>query len=147
MWLPADHPIEITYGNLERSDLPEFGYLRVLNPDNEAILFIKDGVIVGSWCMDVVSLNEFYENKAMEMIQILHDSNLEVYETDKSLFNTLIELNEECKLSLPIEVELILNKDDISDIKSREDLLSKYRIREPSEDDLDSLITNYKSEV
>ena len=144
MWLPTDHPKTMDYSNLKRSHLPEYGYLRVLNPENEGIFFIKEKLIVGSWCMDVNSLEEFYENKAMEKIRILSNSNLEVYETDESLFETLIELNEECKLSLPIEIDLILNE-SVSDISSREDLLAKYRIRVPSDDDVESLIVDYKS--
>jgi hypothetical protein len=132
------------YGNLDKSDLPEFGYIKILNRDNEAVIFIKEGFIVGSWCMDVSSLEEFYENKAMKNIDIANDSKLEIYQTNNSLFETLIELNEECKLSLPIEIKLILNE-KVSDIASRKDLLEKYRIRAPSEEDVENLILNYKS--
>jgi hypothetical protein len=147
MWLPTDHPVNITYNNLKRSHLPEFGYLRVLNSDNEAILFIKEGMIVGSWCMDVLSLDEFYENKAMKMIKISADSNLELYDMNIGMFDTLLELNEECKLSLPIEIDLLLNEIAVSDIKSREDILAKYRIKEPSDNDLEGLLNDYKSKV
>ena len=45
--------------------------------------------------MDSSSLEEFHENKAMKRIDIVNDSNLEIYETNNSLFKTLIELNEE----------------------------------------------------
>ncbi|MCK9152157.1 DUF2226 domain-containing protein [Methanobacterium alcaliphilum] len=143
MWLPTDNPKTMDYSNLKRSHLPEFGYLRVLNLDNEGIIFIKGDLIVGSWCMDVDSLEEFYENNAMKLIKIVSKSNLEVYKTDESLFDTLMELNEECKLSLPIEIDLILNE-NVSDFSSRESLLSKYRIRVPSEDDVESLLVGYK---
>ena len=132
------------YGNLDKSDLPEFGYIKILNRDNEAVIFIKEGFIVGSWFMDASSLEEFYENKAMKNIDIANDSKLEIYETNNSLFETLIELNEECKLSLPIEIKLILNE-KVSDIASRKDLLEKYRIRAPSEEDVENLLLNYKS--
>jgi hypothetical protein len=144
MWLPTEDPIIMEYGNLDKSDLPEFGYVKILNPDNEAIIFIKECVIVGSWCMDIDSLEEFYENKAMKRIDIANDSKLEIYKTNYSLFETLIELNEECKLSLPIEINLILNE-RVSDISSRKDLLEKYRIRLPSDADVESLLVSYKS--
>jgi hypothetical protein len=144
MWLPTEDPIIMEYGNLDKSDLPEFGYVKILNPDNEAVIFIKECVIVGSWCMDIVSLEEFYENKAMKRIDIANDSKLEIYKTNYSLFETLIELNEECKLSLPIEINLILNE-RVSDISSRKDLLEKYRIRVPSDSDVESLLVSYKS--
>ena len=144
MWLPTEDPIIMEYGNLDKSDLPEFGYVKILNPDNEAIIFIKECVIVGSWCMDIVSLEEFYETKAMKRIDIANDSKLEIYKTNYSLFETLIELNEECKLSLPIEINLILNE-RVSDISSRKDLLEKYRIRVPSDSDVESLLVSYKS--
>ncbi len=132
------------YGNLDKSDLPEFGYIKIFNRDNESVIFIKEGSIVGSWCMNASSLEEFYENKAMKSIDIAIDSKLEIYETNHSLFETLIELNEECKLSLPIEIKLIFNE-KVSDIASRKDLLEKYRIRAPSEEDVESLLLNYKS--
>jgi hypothetical protein len=144
MWLPTEDPKIMEYGNLDKSDLPEFGYIKILNPDNEAVIFIKEGFIVGSWCMDASSLEEFHENKAMKSIDIAGDSKLEIYETNNSLFETLIELNEECKLSLPIEIKLIFNE-KVSDIASRKDLLEKYRIRAPSEEDVESLLLNYKS--
>lgn len=144
MWLPTEDPKIREYENLEKSDLPELGYIKILNPDSEAVIFIKEGSIVGAWCMDSSSLEEFHENKAMKRIDIVNDSNLEIYETNNSLFETLIELNEECKLSLPIEIKLILNK-RVSDIASRKDLLEKYRIKVPSDDDVESLLVNYKS--
>ena len=144
MWLPTEDPIIMEYGNLDKSDLPEFGYVKILNPDNESIIFIKECVIVGSWCMDIDSLEEFYETKAMKRIDIANDSKLEIYKTNYSLFETLIELNEECKLSLPIEINLILNE-RVSDISSRKDLLEKYRIRVPSDSDVESLLVSYKS--
>jgi len=69
------------YGNLDKSDLPEFGYIKIFNRD---------------------------------------------------------------KLSLPIEIRLIFNE-KVSDIASRKDLLEKYRIRAPSEEDVENLLLNYKS--
>ena len=144
MWLPTEDPIIMEYGNLDKSDLPEFGYIKILNRDNEAVIFIKEGFIAGSWFMDASSLEEFYENKAMKNIDIANDSKLEIYQTNNSLFETLIELNEECKLSLPIEIKLILNE-KVLDIASRKDLLEKYRIRAPSEEDVENLLLNYKS--
>ncbi|PKL67313.1 MAG: hypothetical protein CVV28_05435 [Methanobacteriales archaeon HGW-Methanobacteriales-1] len=144
MWLPTEDPKTMEYGNLDKSDLPEFGYIKILNRDNEAVIFVKESFIVGSWCMEVSSLEEFHENKAMKRIDIANDSKLEIYETNNSLFETLIELNEECKLSLPIEIKLILNE-RVSDISSRKDLLEKYRIRAPSEEDVENLLLNYKS--
>jgi hypothetical protein len=144
MWLPTDQPKIMKYGNLERSHLPEFGYIKVLNPENEAVIFIKEYLIVGSWCMDVNSLEEYCENNAMKRIDILHDSKLEIYKTDISLFETLIGLNEECKLPLPINIDIMLNE-KVSDISSRNDLLQKYRIRIPSEKDVESLLDSYKS--
>lgn len=144
MWLPTEDPKTMEYGNLDKSDLPEFGYVKIFNSDNEAVIFIKESFIVGSWCMEVSSLEEFYENKAMKRIDISNDSKLEIYKTNYGLFETLIELNEECKLSLPIKINLILNE-RVSDISSRKDLLEKYRIRVPSDSDVESLLVNYKS--
>lgn len=144
MWLPTEDPRIMEYENLNKSDLPEFGYIKIINQETEAVIFIKEGYIVGSWCMDVSSLEEFYENKAMKRIDIANNSKLEIYKTNYSLFETLIELNEECKLSMPIEIDLILNE-RVSDISSRKDLLEKYRIRVPSEEDVDNLLVSYKS--
>jgi len=94
--------------------------------------------------MDIVSFNEYYENHSMKRFKISSESKIEVYKVDENFFNTLIELNEECKLSLPVDLDLLGNDSEILDISSREEILSKYRIREPSEDDLESLLNNYK---
>ncbi|MDP1553006.1 MAG: hypothetical protein Q8M06_08335, partial [Methanobacteriaceae archaeon] len=61
-----------------------------------------------------------------------------------SLFKTLIGFNEECKLPLHIYIDILLNE-KVSDISSRNDLLQKYRIRIPSEKDVESLLDSYKS--
>ncbi|MBU4534547.1 MAG: hypothetical protein KKF16_01670 [Euryarchaeota archaeon] len=144
MWLPADQPIETIQGNLNTSSFPHAGYIRILNPDDESVVFINQNLIIGAWTMDIVSFNEYYENHSMKRFKISSESKIEVYKVDENFFNTLIELNEECKLSLPVDLDLLGNDSEILDISSREEILSKYRIREPSEDDLESLLNNYK---
>lgn len=146
MWLPSDDPKEKTYGNkLANESIPSLGYIRILNEDYESILFLNDGLIVGAWHLDAGTLHELYENEAMEMIKILPESIIEIYNTNQKLFNTVIELNEECKLSLPIKIDMFWDKIGLNSTDSREQLLSRYRINEPSENDLESLINGYKS--
>ncbi|HML05806.1 MAG TPA: DUF2226 domain-containing protein [Methanobacterium sp.] len=145
MWLPSDDPIEKVYGNkLEKENIPLLGYIRVLNDDYESIIFINKNLIVGAWNLNAGTLNEFYENDAMEKIKIESESIIEIYETSEKLFTTVLELNEECKLSLPLSVDMFWDKIGFKSIDSREKLLSRYRISEPSENDLESLISGYK---
>ncbi|MEN4006240.1 MAG: DUF2226 domain-containing protein [Methanobacteriaceae archaeon] len=145
MWLPSDDPEEKIYGNkFKKENIPSLGYIRILSEDYESILFINDDLIVGAWHMDVRTLNELYENDAMERIKIKTESIIEIYETPEKLFNTVVELNEECKLSLPLRVNMFWDKIGIKSTDSRQELLSKYRISDPSENDLESLINNYK---
>jgi hypothetical protein len=145
MWLPSDDPREKLYGNkLEKENIPSLGYIRILNDDYESILFINMDLIVGAWHLDAQTLNELYENDAMEKIKIKSESIIEIYETSEKLFTTVIELNEECKLSLPLSVDMFWDKIGLNSTDSREKLLSKYRIAEPSENDLENLISGYK---
>lgn len=146
MWLHSDDPKEKTYGNkFSKESIPSLGYIKILNEDYESILFLNNGLIVGAWHLDALTLNELYENEAMEMVKILPESIIEVYETTQKLFNTVIELNEECKLSLPIKIDMFWDKIGFNSTDSREQLLSRYRINEPSKNDLESLINGYKS--
>lgn len=146
MWLPSDDPKEKMYGNkLSKDNIPSLGYLRILNEDYESILFLKNDLIVGAWYLDAKTLNELYENEAMEMVKILPESVIEIYATTQNLFNTVTELNEECKLSLPIKIDMFWDKIGLISTDSREKLLSRYRINEPSENDLENLINGYKS--
>ena len=146
MWLPSDEPVNKIWGNkLDKSYLPSIGYIRILNDDYESIIFLDDDLIVGAWYLDSNSLNELYENDAMEKIKILSESTIETYETSEKLFKTVIELNEECKLSLPIRINMLWDKIGLHSTDSREKLLSKYRINEMSEDDVESLLKDYKS--
>jgi hypothetical protein len=146
MWLPSDEPKNKLYGNkLDKSYLPLYGYIRVLNDDYESILFLNEDLIVGAWYLDAKSLNELYENDAMEMVKILPESRIEIYEARGKLFKTIIELNDECKLSLPIRIDMFWDKIGLNNTDSRDELLSKYRINEPSVNDVESLINGYKS--
>ena len=146
MWLPSDEPKEIFNGNkLNHSSIPSLGYIRVLNEDYEFILFIKDNLIVGTWYLNINSLTELYQNEAMEVIKILPESQIEIFEINLRLFKTVLDLNEECKLSLPIKIGMLWDKIGLNTNDSRETLLSKYRIREPSEDDIKNLVSTYKS--
>lgn len=146
MWLPSDEPENTIYGNkFERSYLPPIGYIRILNEDYESILFLNDELIVGAWYLDAKTLNELYENSAMEIIKILPESRVEIFKTTEKLFVTIIELNEECKLSLPLSIGMFWDKIGLNNTDSREKLLSKYRINEPSEIDVKNLIEGYKS--
>lgn len=146
MWLPSDEPASKIWGNkLDESYLPSLGYIRVLNEDYESIIFLNDDLIVGAWYLDANTLNELYENSAMEKIKIVSESKIEIYETNEKLFKTIVELNEECKLSLPIRINMFWDKIGLNSTDSREELLSKYRINEPSVNDVESLINGYKS--
>lgn len=145
MWLPSDEPKNRIYGNrLDKAYLPLLGYIKVLNEDYESIIFLKDDLIVGAWYLDANSLNELYENNAMEKVKILSESRIEIYETNEKLFKTIMELNEECKLALPIRINMFWDKIGLNDTDSREELLSKYRINEPSLNDVENLINDYK---
>ncbi len=148
MWLPSDEPKNKVYGNkLDKSYLPSSGYIRILNDDYESILILSDDLIVGAWYLDADSLNELYENDAMEKVKILPESRVEIYEAHGKLFKTIIELNEECKLSLPLRIDMFWDKIGLNSTDSREELLSKYRINEPSINDVESLINDYKSKT
>ncbi len=148
MWLPSDEPENKLYGNkLDKSYLPVYGYIRVLNDNYESILFLSDDLVVGAWYLNVESLNELYENDAMEKVKILSESRIEIYGTGKKMFKTILELNEECKLSLPIRIDMFWDKIGLNSTDSREELLSKYRINEPSVIDVDNLIKDYKSKT
>ncbi|MEN4018441.1 MAG: DUF2226 domain-containing protein [Methanobacterium sp.] len=145
MWLPSDDPEEKVYGEkFKKENIPSLGYIRILNDDYESILFINDTLVVGAWHLDAGTLNELYENDAMEKIKIKTGSIIEIYESPEKLFTTILELNEECKLSLPLSVNMFWDKIGMKSTDSREELLSKYRISEPSENDLESLINDYK---
>jgi len=145
MWLPSDDPEEKVYGNkFKKENIPSLGYIRILNNGYESILFINDNLVVGVWHLDAGTLNELYENDAMERIKINVESIIEIYETPEKLFTTIVELNEECKLPLPLSVNMFWDKIGMKSTDSREELLSKYRISEPSENDLESLINDYK---
>lgn len=145
MWLPSDDPEEKVYGNkFKKENIPSLGYIRILNNGYESILFINDNLVVGVWHLDAGTLNELYGNDAMERIKINVESIIEIYETPEKLFTTIVELNEECKLPLPLSVNMFWDKMGMKSTDSREELLSKYRISEPSENDLESLINDYK---
>lgn len=145
MWLPSDEPKAIVHGNrLNRNSIPSLGYIRILNEDYEAILFLNMNLIVGAWYLDSNSLNELFENEAMEVVKFSPDSKIEIFEINNSLFKTVVELNEECKLSLPIKIDMLWDKIDLNSNDSRESLLSRYRIKDPSEEDIKSLISDYK---
>ena len=143
MWLPSNEPEFVANGSLKRSHIPNLGYLRVLDKGNESVLFIKDEKIVGAWHLDVESLEEFYENKAIKSIIITSESKVELYKMEIKLFETIIELNEESKLSLPVEIDFILDKYNINKSVDRDELLEKYRIRELSQKDVETLINEY----
>lgn len=143
MWLPSSDPELEIRGNLKKSHIPELGYLRILNKTDESILFINEAKIVGAWYLDVNSLDEYYETRAMKLMVISPESKVEIYKMNDNLFNTIIELNEECKLSLPVELEFIIDKYDANSPIDRDKLLLKYGIRDPSENELDTLINEY----
>jgi hypothetical protein len=147
MWLPSDEePKHVFHANLDKSKIPVNGYVRILSRMDESIIFIKQEMIVGAWNLSTNSLKEAYENKAMELMDINSESTIEIYEMGCKLFETIIELNEEVKLSSAVEIDFILNKVQDADV-SRENLLSKYRIKEPSENDVENLLNDYKSKI
>jgi len=76
-------------------------------------------------------------------MMIRPESKVEIYKMNDKLFNTILELNEECKLSLPVELDFIIDKYDANNPVDRDKLLLKYGIRDPSENDLDTLIKEY----
>jgi len=145
MWLPSEDPELTVRGNLKRSHIPELGYLKILEGGNESLLLVKDEKIVAAWNLNAESLEETHENKAMNMINISPESRIEVYQLDDNMFSTIIDLNEECKLPLPAEIEFLLESN--AKEVNRTDVLSKYRIRDPSEDDIDNLLNDYKSKI
>ncbi|ADZ08734.1 hypothetical protein Metbo_0482 [Methanobacterium lacus] len=146
MWFPSDEPKEILRGNnLDKLSIPSLGYLRILNENYEFILFLNDNLIVGAWCLDIKSLSELFQNEAMEVIKILPDSRIELFEINPRLFKTILDLNEECKLSLPIRIDMFWDKIGFNTNVSRETLLAKYRIKEPSEEHIKNLVSTYKS--
>lgn len=146
MWLPSDEPKEILRANkLNNSSIPNLGYIRVLNEEHELVLFLNDNLIVGTWCLDINSLKELFQNEAMEVIKILPDSRIEIFEINPGLFKTILDLNEECKLSLPIKIAVLWDKIGLNTNDSRETLLSKYKIKEPSEEYIKNLVGTYKS--
>ena len=147
MWLPSDEePKYVLSTSLEKSKIPTNGYVRILSRLDESIIFIKGGMIVGAWNLNTDSLKEVYENKAMDLVVINPESAIEVYEMGNKLFETIIELNDEVKLSSAVEIDIIFGKVRDSEV-SRENLLSKYRIKEPSENDVENLISDYKSKI
>ncbi len=145
MWLPSEDPELTVRGNLKRSHIPELGYVKILEGGNESLLLVKDEKIIAAWNLNAESLEETHENKAMNMINISPESRIEVYQLDDNMFSTIVDLNEECKLPLPAEIEFLLENKDKE--VNRTDVLSKYRIRDPSEDDIDNLLNDYKSKI
>ncbi len=79
----------------------------------------------------------------MNRIKVSSESRIEVYKLDDNMFSTIVDLNEECKLPLPSEIDFLIEKADTD----RQDVLSKYRIRDPSVDDIDNLLNDYKSKI
>lgn len=147
MWLPSDEePQYVLNGSLDKSKIPLTGYIRILSRWDESILFIKEGMIVGVWNLNTDSLKETYESRAMKLVDINSESTVEIYEMGNKLFETIMELNEEVKLSSELETKVILDRVQVSE-SSREELLSKYRIKLPSENDVESLINDYKSKI
>ena len=145
MWLPSEDPEITVRGNLKRSHIPLLGYIKILEGGNESLLLVKDGKIIAAWNLNVESLVETHENKAMKLVNISSESRIEVYQLDDTMFSTIVDLNEECKLPLPIVIDFLLEK-KVEDV-NREDVLSKYKIRDPSEDDIDNLLNGYKSKI
>ena len=145
MWLPSEDPQHTVRGNLKMSHLPEMGYIKILEGGNESLLLIKNKKIVAAWNLNIETLEESHENKAMNTLSISPKSRIEVYQLDDNMFSTIVDLNEECRLPLTAGIEFLLEKrmDDVN----REDVLSKYRIRDPSEDDIDNLLNDYKSKI
>ncbi len=147
MWLPSEEePIQVLGANLDKHKIPANGYMKILSRKDESILFIKSGLIVGAWNLNTDSLKEVYENRAIKLVEINSESTIEIYKMGNKLFETIMELNEEVKLSSAVEIDIILENIPDSEI-SRKNLLSKYRINEPSENDVENLIRNYKSKI
>ena len=144
MWLPSNEPEKVIKGNLKKSEIPQRGCIRILDKGNESILFIKDEEIIGAWYLDINTLIEHYETEAMELLSINPESKVEIYNLESKLFKTIIELNEESKLSLPIEIDFIIEKFELNTPIDRDKLLLKYGIHDPSSTDLDTLIKKYK---
>jgi len=144
MWLPSEDPNHIIRGNLKISHIPDLGYIKILDGGNESLLLIKGEKIVAAWNLNIETLEETYENKAMNLVRISSESKIEVYKLDDNMFSTIVDLNEECKLPLPAEINFLLEQVEEVD---REDILSKYKIRDPSEDDIDNLLDDFKSKV
>ncbi|NYB53130.1 MAG: hypothetical protein HVN35_11315 [Methanobacteriaceae archaeon] len=145
MWLPSEDPNHVVRGVLKQSHIPERGYLKILDGGNESLLLIKDQKIIAAWNLDIESLEETLENKAMDKVSISSQSRIEVYKLDDNMFSTIVDLNEECRLPLPVGIEFLLEK-RIEEL-NRIDLLSKYKIRDPSESDIDNLLNDYKSKI
>jgi len=143
MWLPSNEPEIVINGSLKKSHLPDMGYIRILDKGNESVLFIRDEKIIAAWHLDIETLEEHYENKAMEMMNIRPESQVEIYKMGSKLFETIIELNEESKLSLPVEIDFIIEKYTENSPVDRDKLLSKFGIREPSADDVETLINRF----
>ncbi len=143
MWFPSSEPEMVRRGNLKKTHIPDLGYIRFIDKGNESILFISEEKIVGAWYLDIDTLEEYYETKAMKLMMIRPESKVEIYKMNDKLFNTILELNEECKLSLPVELDFIIDKYDANNPVDRDKLLLKYGIRDPSENDLDTLIKEY----
>jgi len=144
MWLPSDDPQHVIRGNLKISHVPEMGYVKILEGGNESLLLIKDQKIIAAWNLNIETLEETCENKAMKLVSISPESRIEIYKLDDKMFSTIIDLNEECKLPLPVEIGFLLEK--VEEV-NREEVLSKYKIRDPSEDDIDNLLNDYKSKI
>ncbi|AIS31598.1 MULTISPECIES: hypothetical protein [Methanobacterium] len=143
MWLPSEDPQHTVRGNLKKSQIPEVGYVKILDGGNESLLLVKNEKIIAAWNLNVKSLEETYESKAMNRIKVSSESRIEVYKLDDNMFSTIVDLNEECKLPLPSEIDFLIEKADTD----RQDVLSKYRIRDPSVDDIDNLLNDYKSKI
>jgi Uncharacterized protein conserved in archaea len=110
MWLPSEDPEHTIRGNLKRSHIPELGYIKILEGGNESLLLIKNEKIVAAWNLNAESLEETHENKAMKLVDISPESRIEVYRIDDNMFSTIVDLNEECKLPLPIGIDFLLEK-------------------------------------
>lgn len=144
MWLPSDEePKYVLNGSLVESKIPETGYIRILSRWDESILFIRERMIVGAWNLNTDSLKETYEGRAMKLVDVNSESTVEIYEMGKKLFETIMELNEEIKLASEVGIGFVLDRVQVPE-SSRDDLLSRYRIQQPSENDVESLINDYK---
>jgi hypothetical protein len=115
-----------------------------LEGGNESLLLIKNQKIIAAWNLNIETLAETRENKALNLVSISPESRIEIYKLDDKMFSTIVDLNEECKLPLPAEIEFLLEKVEET---NREEILSKYKLRDPSEDDIDNLLNDYKSKI